>query len=131
TPSRSEEGCGGHEGLADAALQAVVAGAGGLYLPFSIERVQVLAAGATEAWACVRYTTPAGEDMLGADVTLADPSGRAIAILSSFRARRVEPRGRRTAAMYRPVWLPREADAAVVGARSGRWAIVGDELAAR
>ncbi len=102
---------GAHPALVDAALQAVVAGAGGLYLPFVIERVQVLAAGATEAWVCVRYTTPAGEDTLGADVTLADPSGRAIAILSSFRARRAEPRVRRAAvgdAMYRLVWLPCE-----------------------
>ncbi|TMQ02595.1 MAG: acyltransferase domain-containing protein, partial [Deltaproteobacteria bacterium] len=122
---------GAHPALVDAALQAVVVGAGGLYLPFAIERVEVLAAGATEAWACVRYTTPAGEDTLGADVALADPSGRAIAILSGFCARRAEPRVRRGAAMYRPAWLPCEADVAMRAARSGRWAIVGDELAAR
>jgi acyl transferase domain-containing protein/acyl carrier protein len=117
--------------LVDAALQAMIAGAEQLYLPFTFERVLVHGLVPAAAWISVRYTAPAGADLLAADVTVLDDHGRAIVSLSGCRAKRAELRA--PDAIYRLAWQAIDATPAALPA--GRWLVVGamesDGLAAR
>jgi polyene macrolide polyketide synthase/mycolactone side chain polyketide synthase len=120
---------GTYPALLDAALQATIAGANDLHLPFAFERVRMLEPAPSEAWVFVKYTTLRGQEMLGADVTIADESGRLFATLLGFRAKRTRLQAfgldARTAdALFRVSFRPSDASPASLG--SERWVIVGN-----
>jgi acyl transferase domain-containing protein/acyl carrier protein len=134
------DGYGLHPALLDAALQASFAAldgrVGATFLPFELGRLVLHRPGATTALVHVRLEAQSA-DGFTADVRLTEPSGKVIASVERFRARRADAGalGRRGVevvpdAFYRLEWPTAEAPA-LKAATAARWGVVsvGDAAA--
>ncbi len=97
----SARGYGLHPALLDACFHAVALSLGEgheeLYLPFAVQRVQVLQEGLAEVWVRVKDLTR-GDETVSVTLTLFDGGGAAVAALEGVQLKRADPAALRRAA---------------------------------